>query len=131
MYRDNFQLGYESSPRNAVAIFVIVADTEAEAEDIAAAVDLRRLFMAYGQNLPVPTIAEAKSVQYEERDRQIMANERPRSIIGTPDQVAERMLALQEKFDTDELIILTVAPSVKARMRTAELLAKTFALPCA
>ena len=128
MYRDNFQPGYESAPRNAVAIFVIIADTEAEAEDIAAAVDLRRLFMAYGQNLPVPTIAEAKSLQYAERDRQIMANERPRSIIGTPDQVAERMLALREKFDTDELIILTVAPSIKARFRTAELLAQTFSL---
>jgi alkanesulfonate monooxygenase SsuD/methylene tetrahydromethanopterin reductase-like flavin-dependent oxidoreductase (luciferase family) len=68
-------------------------------------------------------------MQYEERDRQIMANERPRSIIGTPDQVAERMYTLQEKFATDELIILTVAPSVKARMRTAELLAQAFALP--
>ncbi len=128
MYRDNFQPGYESAPRNAVAIFVIIADTEAEAEDIAAAVDLRRLFMAYGQNLPVPTIAEAQSIQYTERDRQVMANERPRSIIGTPDQVAERMLALREKFDTDELIILTVAPRIKARFRTAELLAQTFSL---
>jgi hypothetical protein len=39
------------------------------------------------------------------------------------------MYTLQEKFATDELIILTVAPSVKARMRTAELLAQAFALP--
>jgi luciferase family oxidoreductase group 1 len=131
MYRDNFRPGYEPSPRQAVAIFVIVTDTTAEAEDITAAVDLRRLFMAYGQNLPVPTIEEAQSLEYSERDRQVMLNERPRSIIGTPDQVAERMLTLQEKFDTDELIILTVTPSLKARFRTAELLAETFSLVAA
>ncbi len=130
MYRENFQPGYETTPRSAVALFVIAADTEAEAAELTAAVDLRRLFMAYGQNLPVPTIAEAKAAGagYSERDLQVIANERPRSIIGTPGQIAERMQELRESFAADELIILTVAPSYKNRLRTAELIAATFGL---
>lgn len=131
MYRDHFQPGFEAKPRNAVAVFAIVTETAAEAADITAAVDLRRLFMAYGQNLPVPTIEEAQSLEYSERDRQVMLNERPRSIIGTPEQVAERMRALHDKFQTDEILVLTVAPSLKARFRTIELLAQIFALKSA
>jgi len=39
------------------------------------------------------------------------------------------MHALKERFVADELIVLTVAPSYKARMRSYELLAEAFALP--
>ncbi|MCX0231923.1 rhodanese-like domain-containing protein, partial [Escherichia coli] len=54
---------------------------------------------------------------------------RTRSIIGTPESVAEQMHALKERFVADELIVLTVAPSYKARLRSYELLADAFALP--
>jgi alkanesulfonate monooxygenase SsuD/methylene tetrahydromethanopterin reductase-like flavin-dependent oxidoreductase (luciferase family) len=58
----------------------------------------------------------------------IIDREKPRSIIGTPEMVTERMHALQEQFDADELIVLTVAGSYQARLRSYELLADAFAL---
>lgn len=124
-YREQFQPGYEQKPHAAVALFVICADTEQEAADLSAAVDLRRLYQAYGHNAPIPGVATAKSMQYSPRDQAIIDSERPRSIIGTPERVAERVQALKDGFAADEILVLTVAASYKARQRSVQLLAES------
>jgi len=58
----------------------------------------------------------------------ISEHERPRTICGTPEQVAERMLALKDRFAADELVVLSVTASYKARLRTYQLLAEAFDL---
>jgi luciferase family oxidoreductase group 1 len=128
MYRSRFEPGNESAPHSAIALFVICADTEQEAADLAAAVDLRRLYMAYGHNVPIPSIERARAQNYSPRDEAIMEGERPRAIIGTPNQVVERMHKVQEECQADEIVVLTVAASYAARMRSTELLAQSFGL---
>ena len=127
-YRALFDPGYEPKPYCAVALFVISADTQGEADALASAVDLRRVQMAYGMNAPIPTVEQARDWQPDERARAVIAHERPRSIIGTPQRVVERMLALQASFEADEVIVLSVAASYAARLRTYELLAQAFEL---
>jgi luciferase family oxidoreductase group 1 len=127
-YRERFKAGHEQKPYLAAAVFVICADTEQEAADLEKAVDLRRVQMAYGLNAPVPSIAQGLAQEYGERERLIIDREKPRSIIGTPESVGERLRALQEQFDADELIVLTVAGSYRARLRSYELLAAEFEL---
>jgi alkanesulfonate monooxygenase SsuD/methylene tetrahydromethanopterin reductase-like flavin-dependent oxidoreductase (luciferase family) len=58
----------------------------------------------------------------------VIDREKPRRIIGTPEQVTERMLALQEQFQADELVVLSVTGSYRARLRSYELLAEAFQL---
>ena len=128
MYREQFQPGHEAAPYSAVALFVICADTEAEAADLAGAVDLRRVQMAYGLNAPIPTVAQGRAQRYSEREQAIIDSQRPRSLIGTPLQVVGRMLELQEQFAADEIVVLTVAASYAARLRSYQLLAEAFAL---
>jgi alkanesulfonate monooxygenase SsuD/methylene tetrahydromethanopterin reductase-like flavin-dependent oxidoreductase (luciferase family) len=127
-YRERFKVGHEQKPYLAAAVFVICADTEQEAADLEKAVDLRRVQMAYGLNEPVPSVAQGLAQEYGERERLIIDREKPRSIIGTPESVTERLHALQEQFDADELIVLTVAGSYRARLRSYELLAGAFDL---
>ncbi|CAD6539001.1 LLM class flavin-dependent oxidoreductase [Paraburkholderia sabiae] len=127
-YRERFVPGHEEKPYLAAAVFVICADTEQEAADLEKAVDLRRVQMAYGLNAPVPSIAQGLAQEYGEREQLIIDREKPRSIIGTPESVTERMRALQEQFDADELIVLTVAGSYRARLRSYQLLAEAFDL---
>jgi len=130
-YRERFVPRHAGDkPYCAAAVFVICADTETEAAALEAAVDLRRIQMAFGLNLPVPTIAQAQAqaLHYGDRERAVIARERPRSIIGTPSAVVEKLLALQDKFAADELIVLSVAPSYRARLRSYELLAEAFQL---
>ncbi len=127
-YRERFKAGHEQKPYLAAAVFVICADTEQEAADLEKGVDLRRVQMAYGLNAPVPSIAQGLAQEYGEREQLIIDREKPRSIIGTPESVGERLRALQEQFDADELIVLTVAGSYRARLRSYELLAAEFEL---
>ncbi len=128
MYRQQFKPGQQPGPYSAVALFVICADSEREAADLAAAVDLRRVQMAYGLNAPIPTIAQGLAQKYGEREQAIIESQRARSLIGTPEQVVDRMLQLQSQFAADEIIVLTVAASYAARLRSYELLAAAFEL---
>ncbi|HTI16781.1 MAG TPA: LLM class flavin-dependent oxidoreductase [Trinickia sp.] len=127
-YRERFQPGHESKPYLAAAVFAICADTEEEAQALEKAVDLRRLQMAYGLNLPIPSLAQGAAQSYGERERLVIDREKARSIVGTPDTVTERLIELQGQFNADELIVLTVAGSYKARLRSYELLAAAFEL---
>jgi luciferase family oxidoreductase group 1 len=127
-YRDRFKAGNEAQPYLAAAVFVICADTEQDAADLEKAVDLRRVQMAYGLNAPIPTIEQGVAQEYGEREKLVIDREKPRSIVGTPERVTERMLALQEQFQADELVVLTVAGSYRARLRSYELLADAFQL---
>jgi luciferase family oxidoreductase group 1 len=127
-YRESFQAGVEPAPHCAVAVFAICAETESEAASYLKAVDLRRVEMAYGVNAPIPSIEQAARWHPDEQAQQIAMAERPRTIVGTPDQVAERMLQLQDLYQADELIVLSVAPAYAVRQRTYELLADAFEL---
>lgn len=128
-YRRDF-VGREATakPYSAAAVYVICADTDAEAAELEAAVDLRRVQRALNINAPAPTIEEARGRQYSERERQIIEHERARSLVGTPQRVCETLRKLQESYEADELIVLCVAGSYAARLRTYELLAEHFEL---
>jgi alkanesulfonate monooxygenase SsuD/methylene tetrahydromethanopterin reductase-like flavin-dependent oxidoreductase (luciferase family) len=84
--------------------------------------------MAYGLNEPIPSIEQGIEQEYGERDQLVIDREKQRSIIGTPEFVSERLHALQEQFKADELIVLSVAGSYRARTRSYELLADAFQL---
>ena len=127
-YRERFAPGHEAQPYLACAVFVICAETEQEAADLEKAVDLRRVQMALGLNAPIPTIEQGLAQEYGEREQLVIDREKPRSIVGTPESVTERLLALEANFAADELIVLTVAGSYKARLRSYELLAQAFQL---
>lgn len=116
-------------PHQALALFCICAATQGEADDMAMAVDVRRLQMAYGINAPIATVEEARGrmAHLTDRDRRIIEQERPRAIIGTPDLVADRAAELAQLFAADEVVILSVAPDYAARVKSYELLAAAMA----
>jgi luciferase family oxidoreductase group 1 len=118
------------APYSAVAVFAIAAATQAQADELALSVDVRRLQMAYGINAPIATVAEAKTraEHYSDRDRAIIERERPRAVIGTPDVVARRIREIVQRFAADEVVVLTVAADYAARLKSYELLARSFEL---
>jgi alkanesulfonate monooxygenase SsuD/methylene tetrahydromethanopterin reductase-like flavin-dependent oxidoreductase (luciferase family) len=111
-----------------VCAFVICAETAAEAEKLAACVDLRRLQMAQGLNTPIPTLEQALAQRYSERELAYIQAQRARAIIGDPRQVRERLLKLREQFDADELMLLTITGDYPSRLRSYQLLAREFEL---
>ena len=49
-------------------------------------------------------------------------------MIGTPEHVRARLLELQEQFQADEVMVITITGDYASRLRSYELLAQAFTL---
>jgi luciferase family oxidoreductase group 1 len=118
----------EDAPHTLLCVFAICAETGAEAERLAASIDLRRLHMALGVDAPVPTYAEAAARKYDERETAYIRSQRARVVLGDPPTVRARLLALAKTFAADELMIITITGDYPSRRRSYELIADAFQL---
>jgi luciferase family oxidoreductase group 1 len=129
----DFKAKYRPSARerSAAALlccFVICAETDAEAEQLAKTIDLRRLHMALGVDAPVPTLAEATSRSYSPQERAYIEQQRARLVLGSPDTVKARLLELAAQYGADEISILTITGDYASRRRSYQLVAEAFGL---
>jgi luciferase family oxidoreductase group 1 len=80
-YRERYSpSAREPAPWSLVCVFVICAKTRAEAEQLAASIDLRRLHMARGIDAPVPTAEEARAHRYSLQERAYVEQQRARLV---------------------------------------------------
>lgn len=128
-YRRDFRRSdRESAPSSMVCVFALCAKTDAEAEQLAASIDHRRLLMATGREGPIATVEQAQAYPYSESDRAIIARERARAVIGSPETVKARLLEIRDAYHADELMIVTITGDYGTRLRSYELLANVFSL---
>lgn len=130
-YRENFRPSAGlAEPRGMVGIFVTVADTEEEAEQLARSWDYWLLMSENkGQRRPFfPSPAAIQSQEYTEKDREVISRNRSRMIVGTADGVRERITQLAAGYEADEVLILPLIYGFANRMRAIELLAEAFEL---
>ena len=109
----------------------------AETRDEATALMLPNLQMMArlrtGQPLgPVQLVEEARQCQLTAQQQHIVDSGLARAVVGAPDEAAEQLRALAERFDVDEVMVHPVASAHRgtdpatgpARVATLELLAK-------
>ncbi len=125
-YRSRFKPGRESSPRVMVCTFAICAPSDAEAERLAAPIDLRRLQMALSVDSPFPTDAEAAQHRYSDEERTYVMGQRGRAVLGSPRTCRRELEAMAERYGADEVMVLTITGSYEARRRSYELLIAEF-----
>jgi luciferase family oxidoreductase group 1 len=128
-YRDNFRpSGLLAAPRASAAVFVVCADTEAEALRLAKSRELFIVRLYTGRGGPYPSVEEAETYPYTPRDLAIVEHAQRRRIAGAPEQVRGRLLAFAAEHGVDELVVVTITHDPKARFRSYELLAEAFRL---
>ncbi len=115
-------------PRSMVCTFVICAERSEDAERLAQTIDLRRLQMALNIDAPIPTRAEAEAREYSAQERAYIAQQRVRTVIGDPEAVRRQLEDLRERYAADEIMLLTITGDYPSRLRSYELVAKTFEL---
>jgi luciferase family oxidoreductase group 1 len=127
LYRENFKAsGRRTAPRVIVCTFAIVAESDEEAERLAAPIDLRRLHMALDIDAPVPTAEEAARHRYSEEERRYVISQRSRAVIGGVRKAKEELQELVERYAADELMVLTITGDYESRRRSYELLIEAF-----
>jgi luciferase family oxidoreductase group 1 len=128
-YREQFRpSAWQDAPRASAAVFVVCADTEAEARRLAKSRELFIVRLYTGRPGRYPSVEEAETYPYTERELAILRHAQGRTVAGAPEQVRARLEALAAEYQADELIIVSITHDPKARRRSYELLAKVFGL---
>jgi luciferase family oxidoreductase group 1 len=117
-----------AKPRVLVAVAAVAAQTPEEAEELAATIDLWRLRIRHGVDLPVPSRDEALAYPYTAYDREEIRYNRRRLALGAPGAVRERIERVAAAHDADEAMVLTITPDYASRAQSYTLLAQAFAL---
>ncbi len=118
----------DPQPHALVCVFAICAESNAEAERLTQAIDLRRLHMALNLDTPVPTPAEAAKHTYTAEERAYVQGQRARAVIGSPASCKEQLLELAGRYAADEVMLLTITGEYATRLASYELIAGEFAL---
>lgn len=117
-----------AAPRASLGVSVTCAETAEEAEHLAWSRWCSRILMVRNQQLGIVPPDEARNFPYTPQERAYIDYQRSKAIVGTPEQVREKLLALGKQYGVDEFVVLTVVYDFAARLRSYELLARSFEL---
>jgi luciferase family oxidoreductase group 1 len=120
--------GHPGEPRTAVAAWVICADTEQHARDVAASGRMAFTLLRRGRLIPVPPPERAQRFLASEGRAEPSPQSRRRTIVGEPAAVREQLLELAGIYGAQELIAANVTFAHEDRRRSYELLADAFGL---
>jgi luciferase family oxidoreductase group 1 len=128
-YREQFADGVRAPrPHTLVAAWAICAETDAEAQRLAASSRMTLRLLRRGQLIPVPP--PEKALRYLESEGVEATGPLPgrRGIIGAPDSVRAGLEELVSDYGADELMLVTITYDHEARRRSYELIAEAFGL---
>mgnify|MGYP003146601983 CR=1 FL=1 len=114
-------------PHAVLAVAVVCADTQEEAEDLALSMELTWLRITRGEFLPLPSREEARAYPWTDVERESLRRQRGPSIVGTPDLVQEQLQAMAAECGANELMVVSNISDHAARLRSYELLGQAFA----
>jgi luciferase family oxidoreductase group 1 len=126
-YRDRFKPSDSfPSPQVSVGVFVLCAETEAEAQRLSATRNLWVLHLLSGRGGAFPSPEEALAYPYTEEERVRIRAIEARGVVGTPDRCKAKLDQIATDYSADEIIVLTITYDFSARLKSYELLAKVF-----
>ncbi|HTK99148.1 MAG TPA: LLM class flavin-dependent oxidoreductase [Pseudomonadales bacterium] len=126
IYRDTFRPSdICAAPRVSLGVFVICADTDAEAEILAQCRDLWRLRVERGEFGPFPSQAEALAYEMTPAERERITSRREHQILGTAKPVRAQLDAVAASCGAEELFVVSITHEFQQRVRCYELLMQT------
>ncbi len=130
-YRKNFQpSALLKEPKVMVSVFVVVAETTEEAEELAEAFDVWMLEM-HAIKHQLPFYPSPKTAELEKKkgvDEEMVARNRSLIFIGNPQEVKQQIETLNQDYQADEVTILPHFYGAENRLKGIRLLAEEFGL---
>lgn len=109
-------------PKTNVCIFVVCAETQSRAEELALSQDKWLLSVGRGGDTKISSVAEVKNKTYSQEDLKVIERNRGRAIIGTPNFVKKELERLSDLYETDEFLIITNIYDFNDKVKSYELL---------
>jgi luciferase family oxidoreductase group 1 len=126
LYRERFDTTVRlQAQRTAVAVWALAADSDEEAERLAASAKMAMAMLRRGRLIAVPPVDTA--VRFLASDQAPQGSQR-RTIVGTPERVRAGIEAVAAEYGAEEVIVVTITYAHEARRRSYELIAGAFDL---
>jgi luciferase family oxidoreductase group 1 len=123
-YRERFTPSRRlAAPYAMCAVTVICGADDEDARRLAAPVRVAIVSSRTGKRAPVPSVEDALARQLTPQEQAIADEFLAGAVIGGPDHVRDRLPALAEEIDADELMVSSLVPGLEARRRSLELIA--------
>ncbi len=128
-----YRRGFQPSPDVAVpeallAVAVMCAGTDAEAERLARSAEVWRLRPEGADRGPLLSPEDAAARPLTDLEEAKAAQSRVATVVGGPARVRRELLSIADDFGVEELLVVTVCHDPAARLRSYELLADAFGL---
>ncbi len=128
----NYRARYEPSPEHPapyamLAVTVVCAETDEEAERLALPLRLAIIRTRTGKRAPIATVEEAMAYEPTPEERAIADEFFEGAVIGAPAKVAAKLTALARDLTADELMLSTLLPDRETRARSLRLIAAAMA----
>jgi luciferase family oxidoreductase group 1 len=134
LYRERFAEHEHADglkPRTAVAVWVIVAESDEQAKLLAASGRMTFTLLRRGELIAVPPPEKALEFLANDRPEPGQSRGQRRAVVGTPDAVRAELEDVAAKYGADELIAVNILYDHQARRRSYELLAEVFEMAAA
>lgn len=133
LYRERFaeHEHADAKPQTAVAVWTICADTDEQAQRLAASGRMAFTMLRRGELIAVPTPEKAlEFLAGEERTPRPPGQQRGqrRTVVGSPETVRRELEDVAEKYRAGEVIAVNILYDHEARRHSYELLARVFEL---
>jgi luciferase family oxidoreductase group 1 len=127
LYRERFvPTSRLEMPRVCVAVSAICAETDEEAERLAASYQALWVQIRRGASNEVPSVEEA--LEFLAAEEPPKRREPPRRLlVGSPKKVVMGLRDVAAEYGADEVMVVTITHDHQARMRSYELIAEAFA----
>lgn len=126
-YRKEFQSVNGTESRFILAAFVVIADTEEKAEEMAKALDLWMLGKQdFSEFETFPTKKDVETRKVTPAERKTIEDNRQRLMVGDSRAVKEQLDELCQVCNPDELLMIPLVGGFENRKRALELLAQLY-----
>ncbi len=129
-YRRSFQPSQRSTaPYAMCAVTVICGEDDADAHRLAAPVRVAIANSRTGKRAPIPSIEEALAHTFTPQEQAIVDDFLEGAVIGGPQHVRDRLLALATDLGADEIMLSSLVPGHETRRQALARIAGAFGLP--
>jgi luciferase family oxidoreductase group 1 len=127
-YRASFTPSTErAAPHSMVGIWALCAETDEQARELAASIQMSMMMLRRGAPIKVPPVEQALAFLRSEGREPGVSRSR-RIVVGDPAGVCRGIEQVVEKYRAEEAILVTITHDHAARRRSYELIAKEFGL---
>ncbi|MGT2925634.1 MsnO8 family LLM class oxidoreductase [Streptococcus cuniculipharyngis] len=113
--------------RILLAVFVVIAESQLEAEMMAKSLDIWMLGNhAFNEFHQFPGREQALAYPLSDQQKQVIAKNRHRMVVGTPQEVKKQLDSLVASCQADELLLIPLLPRIEQRLEALALLADVY-----